>query len=286
METIVVACLNGLVVGASLALVAAGLALIFGVFDVLNLAQGDYFMFGAYGVWLVLDHGQSFWLGLAAAALAVGMAGGLVLLAMIWPLRGRPTALVLLATLGLSLILQQLANNLFGGDTKAVHAPITAQLAIGTKQYPVYDLVIVVVAAAILGGGFLYLRHAKYGIWIRAVAQNREMASVLGVPVSRVYVLAFMISSGLAALAGSLLLPLTGVYPTIGLDVTVNAFIVVIAGGLGNLRGAAVVALLLGVLESVGSIWVRAQAVQLTAFALVILLLIVRSQRRNVLVRL
>lgn len=286
METIVVACLNGLVVGASLALVAAGLALIFGVFDVLNLAQGDYFMFGAYGVWLVLDHGQNFWLGLAAAALVVGMAGGLLLLAMIWPLRGRPTALVLLATLGLSLILQQLANNLFGGDTKAIHAPITAQLAIGTKQYPVYDLVIVLVAAAILGGGFLFLRYAKYGIWIRAVAQNREMASVLGVPVSRVYVLAFMISSALAALAGSLLVPLTGVYPTIGLDVTVNAFIVVIAGGLGNLRGAAVVALLLGVLESVGSIWVRAQAVQLTAFALVILLLIVRSQRRNVLVRL
>ena len=286
MEAIVVACLNGLVVGASLALVAAGLALIFGVFDVLNLAQGDYFMFGAYGVWLVLDHGQNFWLGLAAAALAVGIAGGLVLLAMIWPLRGRPTALVLLATLGLSLILQQLANNLFGGDTKAVHAPITAQLSIGTKQYPVYDLVIVLVAAAILGGGFLFLRYAKYGIWIRAVAQNREMSSVLGVPVTRVYVLAFMISSGLAALAGSLLLPLTGVYPTIGLDVTVNAFIVVIAGGLGNLRGAAVVALLLGVLESVGSIWVRAQAVQLTAFALVILLLIVRSQRRNVLVRL
>ena len=286
METIVVASLNGLVVGASLALVAAGLALIFGVFDVLNLAQGDYFMFGAYGVWLVLDHGQNFWLGLAAAALVVGMAGGLLLLAMIWPLRGRPTALVLLATLGLSLILQQLANNLFGGDTKAIHAPITAQLAIGTKQYPVYDLVIVLVAAAILGGGFLFLRYAKYGIWIRAVAQNREMASVLGVPVSRVYVLAFMISSALAALAGSLLVPLTGVYPTIGLDVTVNAFIVVIAGGLGNLRGAAVVALLLGVLESVGSIWVRAQAVQLTAFALVILLLIVRSQRRNVLVRL
>lgn len=286
MEALVVACLNGLVVGASLALVAAGLALIFGVFDVLNLAQGDYFMFGAYGVWLVLDHGQNFWLGLAAAALAVGVAGGLVLLAMIWPLRGRPTALVLLATLGLSLILQQLANNLFGGDTKAVHAPIAAQLAIGTKQYPVYDLVIVLVAAVILGGGFLFLRYAKYGIWIRAVAQNREMASVLGVPVSRVDVLAFMISSGLAALAGSLLLPLTGVYPTIGLDVTVNAFIVVIAGGLGNLRGAAVVALLLGVLESVGSIWVRAQAVQLTAFALVILLLVLRSQRRNVLVRL
>jgi branched-chain amino acid transport system permease protein len=286
METLVVACVNGLVVGASLALVAAGLALIFGVFDVLNLAQGDYFMLGGYGVWLALVHGQNFWLGVAFAALAVGLGGGLLLLAMIWPLRSRPTALVLLATLGLSLILQQMASNLFGGDTKAIHPPLTLQLAIGTKQYPVYYMLIVLVAAAILGGGFLFLRYAKYGIWIRAVAQNRDMASILGVPVSRVYVLAFMISSALAALAGSLLVPLQGVYPTIGQDITVKAFIVVIAGGLGNLRGAAVVALLLGLIESVGQLWIRAQAVQLIAFALVILLLMVRSQRRTALARL
>ncbi len=285
METVVVAGLNGLVVGASLALVAAGLALLFGVFGILNLAQGGYFMLGGYVVWLAIDHGQNFWLGVAAAAAAVGIGGGVVLLAMIWPVRDRPTALVLLATLALSLVLEQLASDFFGGDTKAIGAPLVARLPIGHTEYPVYDLVIVGLTAAILAGGFMLLKYAKYGVWIRAVAQNRELASILGIPIIRVYVLAFMVSSSLAALAGSLLVPLTGAYPTVGVDVTVNAFIVVIAGGLGNLRGAAAVAFLLGVVEAVGSIWVRAQAVQLGVFVLVILLLIVRSQGRYVLVR-
>ena len=286
MESLTVAVLNGLVVGASIALVASGLALLFGVLDILNLAQGDYFMLGGYVLWLSLTHGQSFWVGAAAAAVVVGIAGGLVLMIMLRPLRHRPTGLILLATLALSLILEQLASSVFGGDTKSIHPPIASQLPVGTKNYPVYDLVIVAVAAAILLGGFLFLRYAKYGIWLRAVAQNHEMASVLGVPVSRVYMLAFIVSSALAGVAGSLLVPLTGVYPTVGLDVTVSSFIVVIAGGLGNFRGAALIALGLGVVESVGAIWVRAQAVQIIVFALVILLLIVRSRRQSVLVRL
>lgn len=286
MEAILVAVLNGLVVGASIALVASGLALLFGVLDILNLAQGDYFMLGGYVLWLSLTHGQSFWVGAAAAAVVVGVAGGLVLMIMLRPLRHRPTGLILLATLALSLILEQLATSTFGGDTKSIHPPIAGVLQVGTKNYPMYDLVIVAVAAAILLGGFLFLRYAKYGIWLRAVAQNHEMASVLGVPVSRVYMLAFIISSALAGVAGSLLVPLTGVYPTVGLDITVSSFIVVIAGGLGNFRGAALIALVLGVVQSVGAIWVRAQAVQIIVFALVILLLIVRSRRQSVLIRL
>ena len=286
MEAILVAVLNGLVVGASIALVASGLALLFGVLDILNLAQGDYFMLGGYVLWLSLAHGQGFWVGAAAAAVVVGVAGGLVLMIMLRPLRHRPTGLILLATLALSLILEQLATSTFGGDTKSIHPPIAGVLQVGTKNYPVYDLVIVAVAAAILLGGFLFLRYAKYGIWLRAVAQNHEMASVLGVPVSRVYMLAFIISSALAGVAGSLLVPLTGVYPTVGLDITVSSFIVVIAGGLGNFRGAALIALVLGVVQSVGAIWVRAQAVQIIVFALVILLLIVRSRRQSVLIRL
>jgi len=237
-------------------------------------------------LWLSLTHGQSFWVGAAAAAVVVGVAGGLVLMIMLRPLRHRPTGLILLATLALSLILEQLATSTFGGDTKSIHPPIAGVLQVGTKNYPMYDLVIVAVAAAILLGGFLFLRYAKYGIWLRAVAQNHEMASVLGVPVSRVYMLAFIISSALAGVAGSLLVPLTGVYPTVGLDITVSSFIVVIAGGLGNFRGAALIALVLGVVQSVGAIWVRAQAVQIIVFALVILLLIVRSRRQSVLIRL
>jgi branched-chain amino acid transport system permease protein len=286
MEGVAVAALNGLVVGASLALVAAGLALLFGVLGILNFAQGDFFMLGAFVTWFVLAHGQGFWLGVIAAVLVVGVVGGLGLMAMLWPLRDRAHALVLLATLGLSLVLEQLASNVFGGDDKPVAAPIGLRFPIGHHEYPVYYLVVVVAAAVILLGGFVFLRYVKYGIWLRAVAQNRPMAAVLGVPVSRVYALAFVVSSGLAAVAGSLLAPLTSVYPTVGLDINLNAFIVVIAGGLGNFRGAAVIALALGLAESIGAVWIPGQAVQLVVFALVIVLLVIRSQRQRVHVRL
>jgi branched-chain amino acid transport system permease protein len=285
-EHVFVAALNGLVVGASLALVAAGLSLLFGVLGILNFAQGDFFMLGAYVAYFAVAGGISFWLGVVAAGLLVGIVGGLGLMLMLWPLRDRATALVLLATLGLSLILEQLATNRFGADAKPMAAPIGARLAIGSTQYPVYDLVVVVAAIVILAGGYVFLRYVKYGIWLRAVAQNQRMASVLGVPVSRVYALAFVVSLGLAAVAGSLLAPLTSVYPTVGLDVNLNAFIVVIAGGLGNFRGAALLALVLGVVESLGSILIPGQAVELLVFAVVILLLIVRSQRQQVLARL
>lgn len=286
LEHIVVAAMNGLVVGASLALVAAGLALLFGVLGILNFAQGDFFMLGAYMVWLALGHGLSFWTGVVVAVLAVGVVGGLALMTMLWPLRDRAHALVLLATLALSLIMEQLAANVFGGDAKPIAAPISTRVPIGHTDYPIYDLLVVVAAGVILAGGFVFLRYVKYGIWLRAVAQNRRMASLLGVPVSRVYALAFVVSCGLAAVAGSLLAPLTSVYPTVGLDINLSAFIVVIAGGLGNFRGAAVIALVLGVAESLGSIWIPGVEVQLVVFALVILLLIARSQRQRVVVRL
>jgi len=285
-EHIVVAALNGLVVGASLALVAAGLALLFGVLGILNFAQGDFFMLGAYTVYFTVAAGLGFWLGVVAAALVVGVAGGLFLMAMLWPLRDRATALVLLATLGLSLIMEQLATNRFGADAKTVAPPIAARIPIGGTQYPVYDLLVVVAAALILTGGYVFLKYVKYGVWLRAVAQNQRMASLLGVPVTRVYALAFIVSLGLAAVAGSLLAPLFSVYPTVGLDVNLDAFIVVIAGGLGNFRGAAVLALVLGVVKQLGAMVVPGQAVDLVVFALVIVLLIVRSQRQSVLVRL
>jgi branched-chain amino acid transport system permease protein len=221
-----------------------------------------------------------------AAVVAVGLVCGLGLMVMLWPLRDRAHALVLLATLALSLILEQLASNVFGADAKSVTAPVSGHLVIGHTDYPLYHLLVVLAAAVILAAGFVFLKYVKYGIWLRAVAQNRRLASVLGVPVSRVYALTFVVSAALAAVAGSLLVPLISVYPTVGLDINLSAFIVVIAGGLGNFRGAAAIAVGLGVIESLGSIWIRGEAVQLLVFGLVIVLLVARSQRQRALVRL
>ncbi|HEX6510791.1 MAG TPA: branched-chain amino acid ABC transporter permease [Chloroflexota bacterium] len=286
MNQLVLQLLNGLVVGSSLALVASGLALLFGVLGVINFAQGEFYMIGAYIVWLVLGRTGSYALGLAAAAMVVAIGGGLVLLSLTKPLLEKAHVLTLLATLGVSLILQQLAQNVFGGDAKLLQPPIEVAVDIGPVTYPLYGIVIIAIGLGLLIAGYFWLRYAKYGVWVRAVAQNRSMAAVLGVPVPRVYLLAFMISSGVAGLAGGLLAPVTSVFPQIGAPVILNALIIVVAGGLGNFRGAAWIAILFGEIQSVGAIVAPPVVVELLLFGLVIVLLVARSRRITSLVRL
>jgi branched-subunit amino acid ABC-type transport system permease component len=280
--------LNGLVVGSSLALVAAGLALLFGVLHIINFAQGDFFMMGGYAVWLTFNLTHNYVAAMVVGTIGIAIVGGLLLTAVIWPLLQRSQVLVLLATLGLSLILEQGATNVLGGDTKLVPPPLTLPVPIGPVRYPAYDLVVIAAGMGILVLGYFFLRYTRYGIWLRAVAQNRPMAAALGVPVPRVYILAFMLSAGLAALAGGLLLPLQSVYPSIGNDVIANAFIIVVAGGLGNFRGAAIVALLVGEFQSLGQLipGIKPSVLTLVLFGLVIILLMVRAQRQHSLIRL
>lgn len=286
MSQVILQLLNGLVVGSSLALVAAGLALLFGVLDIINFAQGDLFMLGAYVAWFTAGFSHNYLLAVLLATVVVGLLGGLLVLAFVWPLLQKAQVLVLLATLGLSLIIEQTAANVIGGDAKLVQPPLDVAVPIGPVDYPLYDLLILITGVGVLMAGFFALKYTKYGIWLRAVAQNRSMAAVLGVPVPKVYVLAFIVSSGLAALAGGLLLPITSVYPTVGADVILNAFIIVVAGGLGNFRGAALVAIVVGEVQSLGSLVIPPAEVNLLLFALVIALLAVRSRRTTALARL
>src|SRR5207249_9322120 len=175
-------------------------------------------------------------------------------------------------------IIQQEATNTFNSSTRRVPAPIDLRIPVENVDYPVYNLAIVAISAALLAAGYLFLRYTRYGIWLRAVAENRPMAASMGVPVPRVYFLAFVLSAGLAGVAGALLAPVVSVYTTVGSDVIINAFIVVVAGGMGNFRGAALVALLLGEVEAVGSIWFRPVEVQVFALFLVIAILVYRSR--------
>jgi branched-chain amino acid transport system permease protein len=288
LNQVVLQLLNGLVVGSSLALVAAGLALLFGVLHIINFAQGDFFMMGGYAVWFTFNLTHNYVVAMAIGTVAMGIVGGAILSAVIWPLLQRSQVLVLLATLGLSLILEQLATNFLGGDTKLVPPPLPIPVQIGPILYPAYDLVVIAAGIGILILGYFGLQYTRYGIWLRAVAQNRPMAAALGVPVPRVYVLAFMVSAALAAMAGGLLLPLQSVYPTIGGDVIQNAFIIVVAGGLGNFRGAAIVALLVGEFNALGQLipGIKPSVLTLILFGLVILLLMFRAQRQHALLRL
>jgi branched-subunit amino acid ABC-type transport system permease component len=268
------------------ALVAAGLALLFGVLHIINFAQGDFYMLGAYVVWFILTATNNYILAVLAGSVLIALFGGLLLAAVIWPLLQKSQVLILLATLGLSLILQQGAINFLGGDTKIVTPPMMATVPIGSVQYPAFYLIVVAAGMGILVLGYFGLQYTKYGIWLRAVAQNRAMAAVLGVPVPRVYILALAVSSGLSALAGGLLLPLQSVHPYIGNEIILNAFIVVVAGGLGNFRGAAIISILVGEVTSLGSLVLSPSVLKVVLVALVILLLMVRSRRQHLLLRL
>jgi branched-chain amino acid transport system permease protein len=285
-DQIVLQLLNGLMVGASLALVASGLALLFGVLHIINFAQGDFYMLGGYAVWFLFNLTHNFALSVVGGTLLVAIVGGLLLSVIVWPLLQRSPVLILLATLGLSLILQQSATNLIGGDTKLVEPPLGTPVPIGTINYPLYDIVVIVAGIGVLLLGALALRYAKYGMWLRAVAQNRPMAAALGVPVPRVFVLTFIVSAGLAALAGGLLVPLVSVYPTAGADVILYSFIIVVAGGMGNLRGAAIVAILVGEVQALGQLVVKPSVVEVALFAMVIVMLMLRARRQTALVRL
>src|SRR5256885_2137104 len=158
MDQVALQLLNGLVVGFSLALVASGLALVFGVLDIVNFAQGEYFMLGGYAVALTVAATGNFVLGVLVAALLIGVVGGLALLGLVWPLLDKSQALPLLATLGLSLILRQGAQNVFGGTTRSVAPPIEARIPFQGIDYPVYNLLVVVIGFAILAGGFVFLK--------------------------------------------------------------------------------------------------------------------------------
>jgi branched-chain amino acid transport system permease protein len=285
-DQIFIQVLNGLFVGASLALVAAGLALLFGVLHIINFAQGDFYMLGGYAAYFILSATQNYFLSVLLGTLLMAVFGGLLLAAIIWPLLGRSQVLILLATLGLSLILEQGATNLLGGDTKIIQPPLNLAVPIGPIRYPAYDLVVVAAGMGILVLGYFALQYTRYGIWLRAVAQNRPMAASLGVPVPRVYILALAVSSGLSALAGGLLLPITSVDPNVGSTVILNAFIVVVAGGLGNFRGAAIISIMVGEVQSVGSIFLKPAVLEVLLVGLVILLLMIRSRRQHLLIRL
>src|SRR5207244_3324175 len=153
MHDLILQLLNGLVVGSSLALVASGLALVFGVLDIVNFAQGELFMLGGYVLFFTVQLTGNFLLGVAAAGLIVGLLGGAVLYGMVWPLLGRSQALPLLATLGLSLIIQQEATNVFNSTTRRVPAPIDLRIPVENVDYPVYNLATVAISAALLAAG-------------------------------------------------------------------------------------------------------------------------------------
>ena len=273
-DQILIQTLNGLVAGMILALVASGLTLIFGIMDVVNFAHGELFMLGAYVGVVVLASTGNFWLALIASAFTVALLGAALQITTLRPLIGRDPLTTILATFGISLVLQNYALWQFGPVARKINEPFSGHFALLYLEYPWYRIVIAGLSAVILGVFWLFLKYGTYGIWIRATAQDRVMAQAMGIPVPWIYTLVFAIGAGMAAASGVLFGPLIGVNHAMGLDWVLKAFIVVVVGGMGNLGGSIAAAIFISLLESYASIWVSpAQAVIVSFVALILTLL-------------
>ncbi len=275
-ELFLIQTLNGIVTGMILALIASGLTLIFGIMDVVNFAHGELFMLGAYVGVLVLSLTGSFWLALILATLIIGVFGAAMQIVTLRPLIGRDPLTTILATFGMSLILQNYALWQFGPVARKISEPYTGHFDLFYLQYPWYRLMIAGLSAAIIGAFWMFLKYGKYGIWIRATTQDRVMAQAMGIPVPLVYTAAFAIGAAMAAASGVLFGPLVGVNHTMGLDWVLKAFIVVVVGGMGNLGGSIAAAIFISLLEAYAAIWVSPAQAVIVSFVVLILTLLFR----------
>jgi branched-chain amino acid transport system permease protein len=275
-DQLLIQTLNGVVTGMILALVASGLTLIFGIMDVVNFAHGELFMLGAYvGVFIIAGTG-SFWLALIVATVIVGVLGAALQVTTLRPLLGRDPLTTILATFGLSLVLQNYALWQFGPVARKIPEPFTGHFSLFYLEYPWYRIVIAGLSAAIIGGFWLFLKYGTYGIWIRATTQDRVMAQAMGIPVPWVHTAAFAIGAGMAAASGVLFAPLVGVNHAMGLDWVLKAFIVVVVGGMGNLGGSIAASIFISLLEAYAAIWVSPAQAVIVSFVVLILTLLFR----------
>ena len=271
---------QGGVRGSTYALIAVGLSLIFGILRIVNFAQGEFFMMGSYVMFLVCSSlGMPFPVGIVAAAMFVFVLGAAIERGLLRPLRlrsGREWILdSFVLTIGVMIVLQNVALVAFGGGRHSVPQLIPGSLTIGDVSFSYERLAILLAGAMAVSLLWAFTRFSRTGKAIRATAQDPEAAQSLGINIDRIYTISFGLGAALAGMAGAILISLFPAYPTIGAEPVLKGFAVVIIGGLGNISGAIVAGLLLGILETYGQFLTSAgwQSV-LTVFVIVLVMIV------------
>ena len=249
--------LNGLQSGVMLFLMAAGLTLIFGVMGLINLAHGALYMVGAFAAATVAGLTGSFLLALVAALAAAAAAGALVEMLVIRKLYARDHLDQVLATFALILIFSEGTRWVFGSFPLYLDVPDALSGTVtlpGGIAYPLYRLALIVVGIAVALGLWWLNSRTRLGIRIRAGENDREMIAALGVDISKLYTLVFALGAGLAGLAGALVGAIQSVQVGMGEPVLILAFVVIVIGGIGSIRGALIGALLVGLTDTLGGV--------------------------------
>jgi branched-chain amino acid transport system permease protein len=271
--------INGLVLGSMYAIVASGLTLIWGTMKMLNFAHGELYMLGGYVLYftLMVFGMHPFW-AVFLALLVVFLVGVLMERLLIHPLLDKPgwDVTPLVVTLGISIFLQNFALKVWGERFKNVPYFIEGTMETAGFRIAYQRILILVVAATVMFGFWMYVKKSRFGIALRATAQDRESATILGINSHRIYMLTFGISSALAALAATMLAPLFLINPWMGIPPQLKAFIVVVLGGLGSFGGAILGGFLLGTIESLAIVFLSSEWKDVVSFLVLILILIIR----------
>jgi urea transport system permease protein len=283
MESFTTPLLTGTSTGAILLVAALGLALTFGQMGVINMAHGEFLMAGAYSTYLtqqvIADRTLSLLLAIPIAFAVAGLLGLALEAGVIRWMYHRPLD-TLLVTVGISMILQQAAKDLFGAQGESVFTPrwLDGHVTVLGYNWPYVRMLTIVIALAGLAAVGAMLKYTSFGRQIRATVQNRDLAETVGVATRGVDRVTFFVGSGLAGLGGVAVALSGGTNPALGTTYIIPAFLVVVAGGLGQLRGTVIAAFMVGIVIAYLTRWFNASMAQVVIFALVVIFLQVRPQ--------
>ncbi len=269
---------NGLVLGGTYALLGIGLTLIFGLMNVVNFAHGEFYTLGAYAAFAALGlAGLNFFVAVLAAIACGAALGALCEVSLLRPLRNESIDTTMLVMIGVWIAMQNGELLVWGGVAKSIPHPFpTAPLVLGPVSIAPLRLFVLALAAGLIAGSYVLIQRTKLGRAMRATFQDRDTAALMGVRIGRIHTATFAFGSGLAAAAGALLGPVFLAYPSMGDLASLKAFCVVILGGLGNLPGATLGGLLLGIAEELGAGYVSSGYRDAVGFVIIILVLLLR----------
>lgn len=277
MDLVILLAMNGLVWGLIVALIALGLSIIFGLLDVINVAHGDFFMVGAVLAWSMIQYVDNFWLAFFIVPI-VGLLLGAALERIVMRPIVNSASLSIVAAFGLSLIIQESVRATFGATPKRILDPIGITIPILDVHYELYRLLAAGISVVAIAVFFLFLHKTKFGTWMRAVRQDREMAIAMGVPSNLVFMATFGLGTAMAMLGGVVAAPITSVEFRLGLDVLPLCFIAVIIGGLGNLPGTVAAAVLLCFTEGVITSFTEPTTARIISLVIMSIVLLLRPQ--------
>ena len=266
--------LDGLSWGVMLALIAIGLSLIFGFLEVINFAHGGYYMIGGYVLFAVVSAGYGFFAGVAGAVVVVAILGILTERLLLKPSYDFGPITQLLILVGVALSIEGAVILIWGEQSKGVPVPdlLTGSVDMLGSAYPIYRLVIMAVGAAVIIGVWLFLERSRIGLVIRASLTDKEMARAFGNDIPTIYTFVFASGVAIAAFAGALMTPIRGIGPATGALILLQAFIVVVVGGLGSYRGSVVSGLGLGMIDILVARYI---SFRLSGITIIVVLLIV-----------